>query len=156
MRIRLLLVLLLIAVPAWAETGQELVDKAAEFDGKTVEMQGEVIGDVMVRNQHAWINVNDGTRTIGIWVKQGLVENIKYVGDYNHLGDMVKFSGVFNRACSQHGGDLDVHADKLVIAQEGDLIDHPVSPFKIAAAIILFVITLGSHLFFVAKKRFRF
>ncbi|MFC1637524.1 DNA-binding protein [Candidatus Margulisiibacteriota bacterium] len=156
MRILLLIGLLLIANPALAETGQELVEKAAEFDGKQVEMQGEVIGDVMVRGEYAWINVNDGTRTIGIWVKKGLVENITYVGDYNHLGDMVKFSGVFHRACRQHGGDLDVHAAKLEIAQEGDLVDHPVSPYKIAAAVLLFVLTLGSHLFFVAKKRFKF
>jgi hypothetical protein len=155
MRILLLIVLLLISSPAWAETAQELIEKAAEFDGKTVKMQGEVVGDIMVRGEYAWINVNDGTRTIGIWVKKGLVENIKYVGDYNHLGDMVKFSGVFHRACRQHGGDLDIHAEKLVIAQHGDLVDHPVSPAKIAAALILFIITLGTHLFFVAKKRFK-
>jgi hypothetical protein len=132
------------SAPAWAETGQELVEKAAELDGKTIEFQGEVVGDVMLRGEHAWINVNDGTRTIGVWIKKSQAENIEFTGDYNYLGDMVKLTGVFHRACSVHGGDLDIHAEKFAVAQKGELIDHPVNPAKAVIAGILFIAVIGA------------
>jgi hypothetical protein len=132
------------SLPALAETGQELVEKAAALDGKTVEFQGEVVGDVMIRGEHAWINVNDGTRTIGVWIKKSQAESIEFTGDYNHLGDMVKLSGIFHRACPMHGGDLDIHAEKFAVAQKGELIDHPVNPAKAVIAGILFFMVIGA------------
>ncbi|MCM8823992.1 MAG: DNA-binding protein, partial [Candidatus Omnitrophica bacterium] len=46
----------------------KLIGNAKEYDGKIIIYEGEVIGDIMLRGKYAWINVNDGKGTIGVWV----------------------------------------------------------------------------------------
>ena len=94
-------------------SSDELINNAKLFDGKSVAYIGEVIGDIMVRGEYAWINVNDGKNAIGVWVGKDLVKDIVYTGSYKFKGDVVEVSGVFHRACLQHGGDLDLHAQSL-------------------------------------------
>ena len=91
----------------------ELINNALQYDGKTVVYAGEIIGDIMVRGNYAWINVNDGENAIGIWIGKDLIKDIVYTGSYKFKGDVVEVSGIFHRACLQHGGDLDLHAQSL-------------------------------------------
>jgi hypothetical protein len=91
----------------------ELINNAKLYDGKTVVYEGEVIGDVMVRQDYAWVNLNDGLNAIGIWVPKSLIKDILYEGSYKSKGDWIEVTGVFNRACALHGGDLDIHAQAL-------------------------------------------
>lgn len=134
-------------------SGNELVENAKQYNGKLIEYEGEVIGDIMKRGDHAWLNVNDGQRAIGIWASEKQINDIKYLGDYNHIGDKIMVTGFFQRACGQHGGDLDIHALKLIILEQGHEVKHPVSQWKITLAIILLVITLAVQLFFIWKAR---
>ncbi len=106
----LLLATLLYAQPA-SSTG--LINNAKQYDGKIVAYEGEVIGDVMVRGEYAWINVNDGQNAIGIWINKSLTKDILYTGSYKSKGDWVEVTGTFQRACIQHGGDLDIHAQAI-------------------------------------------
>jgi hypothetical protein len=91
----------------------ELINHAKDYDNKTVVYAGEVIGDIMVRNEFAWVNVNDGNNAIGIWLKKDLTKDIVYAGSYQTQGDGVEIVGIFHRACQEHGGDLDIHAQSL-------------------------------------------
>ena len=60
----------------------ELINSAKQYDGKTVVYTGEVIGDIMIRGDYAWINLWDGKNAIGIWVRKDLVKDITYTGSY--------------------------------------------------------------------------
>jgi len=91
----------------------ELINNAKLYDGKTVVYEGEAIGDIMVRGQFAWVNLNDGKNAIGIWLGKDLTTDILYTGSYKAKGDWIEVVGVFNRACAQHGGDLDLHAKSI-------------------------------------------
>lgn len=91
----------------------ELINNAKQYDGKTVVYAGEVIGDVMRRGDFAWININDGKSALGIWINYSLVKDIVYTGSYKSRGDIVEITGIFQRACPQHGGDLDIHAQAI-------------------------------------------
>jgi hypothetical protein len=91
----------------------ELINNAKQYDSQTVVYVGEIIGDIMVRGNYAWINVNDGKNAIGIWLDKGLLQDIIYTGSYKFQGDIIKVGGIFHRACIQHGGDLDIHAQSL-------------------------------------------
>ena len=91
----------------------ELIQNAQEYDGKEVIYEGEVIGEIMRRNGGVWVNVKDGDYSIGVWMSPELAELIHYRGSYKMQGDILRISGIFNRACSQHGGDLDIHAISL-------------------------------------------
>jgi hypothetical protein len=134
-------------------SGSELVENAHKYDKKVIEFQGEVIGDIMDRGDHVWMNVNDGTRAIGIWAKKEMVSDIAVMGDYTHIGDQVKVTGTFYRADPQHGGDLDIRASKIEVLKTGYKVEHPINRVKVIFAIVLFVLVLGLHLYFVAKKR---
>ena len=144
---------LTLTLPVLAVSGNELVENANMLDGQIVLFEGEVIGDIMNRGDHAWLNVNDGTRAIGIWAKKDQLNNIDRIGDYFNKGCVIKVVGVFHRACPQHGGDLDIHAEEITILDQGYPIKHPIPGWKIPLAWALFLITLGTHLIFVWLKR---
>jgi len=91
----------------------ELINNATLYDGKVVAYEGEVIGDIMVRGEYAWINVNDGPNAIGIWIDKSLTKDLLYAGSYKSKGDWLEITGVFHRACPEHGGDLDIHAQGI-------------------------------------------
>ncbi|MCX5702735.1 MAG: DNA-binding protein [Candidatus Omnitrophica bacterium] len=107
--------LTLISVSSYAQSisSAELINNAKQYDGKQVVYEGEVIGDIMARGDYAWINVNDGANAIGIWIEKAQTKDILYSGSYKSKGDRVEVVGVFQRACLQHGGDLDIHAQSL-------------------------------------------
>jgi len=120
----------------------DLINNAKQYDGKELDYKGEVIGDVMVRGKFAWINVNDTKSAIGIWLPENLVKEISITGSYKAKGDIVEVKGKFNRACIEHGGDLDIHAVSLQIIAKGANVDEVISPRKIKAAIVFLIICL--------------
>jgi hypothetical protein len=91
----------------------ELINNARQHDGKVVMYAGEVIGEVMLRGQNAWVNIKDGINAIGIWMDKELASEILNTGSYRAKGDWVVVTGIFNRSCPLHGGDLDIHAQEL-------------------------------------------
>lgn len=115
----------------------ELINNAQLYDGQIVAYQGEVIGDIMPRGEYAWINIHDGTNAIGIWVKNDLIKDIGYTGNYKFKGDLVEVSGIFQRACALHGGDLDIHAESIRKISQGRKIEERVNLEKKNLAIIL-------------------
>ncbi len=141
-------------VYAQSVSSAELIEKAAYYNNKTVEYQGEVVGDVMVRKDFAWVNLNDGKNAIGVWGKRDLISGlIKYKGDYNYKGDTILIEGIFHRACPQHGGDLDIHLIEAIKIKEGFLIKHPVSLAKILNALLILLLALGLFVLCAIKRK---
>jgi hypothetical protein len=91
----------------------ELINNAKEYDGKSVVYAGEAVGDVMARGDFVWVNLNDGENAIGIWLNKGLAKEIQFTGGYHAKGDRLEITGVFQRGCIQHGGDMDIHAQDI-------------------------------------------
>lgn len=115
----------------------ELVNKAKFYDGKVIAFKGEVIGEVMQRGNFAWVNIRDEENAIGAWVPLALAREIVYVGSYKAKGDIVEVTGIFNRACPEHGGDLDIHAQTLRKLDSGRAIRDKLNPAKVNQALIL-------------------
>ncbi len=118
-------------------SSSELINNAKLYDGKNVTYAGEIIGDVMSRGQYAWINVNDGSNAIGIWIDKDLLKEIFCTGSYRGKGDWVEITGVFQRVCLQHGGDLDIHAQGLRKINSGRTISEKTNPAKLNFIFIL-------------------
>lgn len=133
-------------------TSQDLIDHAKTFDNKRVTYQGEVIGDIMIRGDLAWVNVNDGVNAIGVWVPVREIEKIRYKGGYKFIGDIVKVTGTFHRACPEHGGDLDIHATTMEIIKPGFKRDMPVDRRKVFLASGLLVLSAVLTLMVSRKK----
>jgi hypothetical protein len=125
---------------AQSVSSTELINNAKQYDGKVITYEGEVIGDIMVRQEFAWVNINDGTNAVGIWVDKNLTQDIIYTGSYKSRGDWVEATGEFRRACPQHGGDLDIHAQELKIIKKGSITAEKMSAAKRNWAVIFLII----------------
>jgi hypothetical protein len=99
----------------------EIISQAARYDNATVTYTGEVIGEIMRRGAYCWMNTSDGKNALGIWVPVDMAKDITYTGSFKSMGDMIEVTGVVHRSCPQHGGDLDIHAEKIRKVQEGRL-----------------------------------
>jgi len=134
---------IIFAAQAFADavSSTELINNAAKYDSKIVTYAGEVIGDIMVRKESAWINIYDGKNAIGVWLAKALSANIVYSGSYTSKGDWVEVTGIFQRACYQHGGDLDIHAHSLRKLSSGSrVVETMDSNKKNMALILLFIL----------------
>jgi hypothetical protein len=129
------------------------VTKGLFWNGKAVTFHGEAIGEVMVRGDYAWIHLNDDAYMVknveegaklggynsgmAIWVPSALTKAIDTYGDYKHEGSIVEIEGVFNGACKEHGGDMDIHATSLKVLREGHVVADPTPAWKALLAVVL-------------------
>lgn len=131
-----------------------LVEEPKRWDGEQVTFTGEAIGERMKRGDGAWLHLNDdaymrenveqgaalGGYNSGmpVWFEDAaLTGGIDVYGDYKHEGDVVTVTGVFNAACAQHGGDMDIHAETGEVTHEGKRASDPVKLWKIVLALLL-------------------
>lgn len=129
-----------------------LINQAKEMDGETVKVVGEAIGEPMNRGTYTWVNINDGTNAIGVWMKKSDAKKITYYGDYKNKGDMLQLTGIFNRACSQHGGEADIHFKTFDGIEKGQKIKIKILPIRVMLAGVLISITLASAWIYKRKK----
>jgi hypothetical protein len=150
------LLLLILPLSALADgeavSSNELIDRAKDYDNQIVVYEGEVVGDILYRGDYAWLNVYDGSNTIGCYVTTADARQITACGRYGVRGDQIRITGVFHRACAVHGGDLDIHADTLRILSAGGSVHMPLSKIVTILAIALPLPAAGA-LFLVWKRR---
>ena len=120
----------------------ELIENGESIDNSNITLKGEAIGEAMNRGNYSWVNISDGSTVMGIWIKAEQAQSIKNFGKYGHKGDVVKISGIFNRACKEHGGDMDVHAISVEVIDAGGTVIIPISNNKKVMATVLTLTTL--------------
>ena len=132
-------------IPSFARTLtiNDLVNQSVNFDKQVVTLEAEVIGERLERGEYSWININDQTNAIGIWVPTDWTSDIKIYGDYFHTGDSIHVQGIFNRSCTEHGGEMDIHALTISVVKSGYSRSKSISPWKFTLAVILLTIALA-------------
>jgi len=150
----------LLILPVNAETRKinDLVENAKALDYQTVTIQAEAIGEILERGEYAWVNVNDQSNAIGVFVPIEEAEKIKFFGDYFHQGDTLLITGVLYNACKEHGGELDIHAKTITVVSVGQRLDKPINSQKtlIFVGFAFLASILGVYFYQVAKpKRIR-
>jgi hypothetical protein len=133
-------------------SSSELINNAKDYDGKLITYSGEAIGNIMVRGNFAWVNLNDGQNALGVWMSAALAKEINFVGAYKSRGDNLEIVGVFHRACLEHGGDLDIHANSLRKVSSGRIVKDKLNSDKVNLSLILlgviffvWILTLFKH-----------
>lgn len=109
----------------------DLIEATTLYDGQTITIEAELIGEALDRGEYSWLNVNDGTNAIGIWVNNSQIESLVFFGDYDTIGDTVAITGVFHQSCPEHGGDVDIHAESISVIHSGFRVEHPLSVSKL-------------------------
>ncbi len=117
----------------------QLIASTKEYDGKTLTIQGEAIGDVMTRGDHAWVNILGDGVAIGVWMTDKQASQIHELGRYGSTGDILQVSGIFHRACPDHGGEADIHATTVQVLHQGSKNAIGIKPGRLAAGLGLCV-----------------
>ncbi|MDD5748161.1 MAG: hypothetical protein PHP64_03790 [Actinomycetota bacterium] len=134
---------------------KRIISNMKEYDGKIVTVEGEAIGDKMIRGSYGWITVNDDPYSIksleeggkfkglsnmgiGVWAPVEELEDITILGGYKNKGDKIRVRGYFHRACHEHGGDTDIHAISIEKIKDGHPFSKPFEFWKLALSLILF------------------
>jgi hypothetical protein len=143
----LILLIIFSAYPATVEaktktTLNDLIENAKKFNGQEVVISGEAIGECLERGAYCWVNINDGTNDIGLWMTKEDAGRILTYGNYRNKGDIIQITGVFFRACKEHGGEADVHVSSLVVEKEGYPVIKTIPAAKIISAILLVPVAL--------------
>lgn len=107
-----------------------LIEQANKFDKNKVTIEAEVIGDVLERGEYAWINVNDGTGAIGVYIKVEDIDKIKHTGKYQYLGDTIRVEGTFYHAFAEQSGDMAIKADKIEVVKAGGEDKQSIQTYK--------------------------
>lgn len=134
---------------------EELMENAEKFDGKVVTIKGEAIGDIMQRKDKQLVNILDNGTAIGVWGSKNtdLKQKIEFTGSYKTKGDLVQVTGVFNRVCTEHGGDIDIHADNIEILKKGERIKHSMDVRRVQTAVLLSIAAVLALIFNYLRSR---
>lgn len=121
--------------------GQELssiLKNPSTYDGKSVTVTGEVIGEVLYAPGGVWLNIlTERGINIGIFCAQkNQVQEVTRYGSYTHRGDRIRVEGVFYSDCPQHS-ERDIHAHTISVVEPGGIRTDAVSRQKKTLAIIL-------------------
>lgn len=142
------------------------------YDGLTVTLVGEVVGDLVRRDGGAWLTVNDdayalahgplvgqGTRAgtnvgLAVWAPDGTHERLGGPGRAGRRGDLVRVVGTVRRADPEDGGGLTLRATTLEVLAPSVAVPAPVNlPQAALAATALAAALEGLRRRLVAQHR---
>ncbi len=119
----------------------DLVARGSDLDGHNIRLRGEAIGDVLRADEETvWVHVLSGGTAVGVVMDRATAETIPRLGRYRRIGSTLEIEGVFNVACDEHGGDLDVHAVSVEVLDEGSEYADPPSVWQLAISMALFAL----------------
>ena len=145
-------------------TIESLFEQASLYDERTVQVVGEVIGDIVVEHtvgsKYCWITLTsvdaDNPSTISVLLSQEQASQIDHLGRYGVTGTILQVRGTYHQACSDHEGIPDIHATNSSVLSRGtehpDLLDlNQFAPGM--AAVLLGLVLMG--VYYLVRERTR-
>ena len=122
----------------------ELTKADSSFQGNTVQVMGEVIGDSIVAEQDPgkhWITLEtleEGrASSISVLIDDAFLGLIDSYGDYHTIGTILQVRGTYYLTCPSHEGIMDIHADSIVVVNAGSTIQEPLELAKFVPGLLL-------------------
>lgn len=113
-------------------TIDSLFGQATLYEGGTVQVVGEVIGDLISAGREGeremyWITLTsidvENKATISVLLSGEQAKQIDHYGRYGVTGTILQVRGTFHQACGEHQGLPDIHATNSSPIARG--IEHP-------------------------------
>lgn len=142
-------------------TVASLFSQASLYNGRTVQVVGEVIGDrIRAGDDKSWITLTetnaDDKSSISVLVSADQANQISHYGRYGVEGTTLQVRGTYHQACDEHDGLPDIHvttssvqaagADQPDTFRAGDLVPGMIT-------LIIGVALMGA--FYLARERTR-
>lgn len=107
-----------------------LIDSPGLYDGQTVQVVGEVVGDIIVvpgDGGYRWISLtspeSDEPSTISVYLTETQTHQIDSLGRYGITGTMLQVRGIFYEANTEHEGASEIKATYVDVVEKGA--QHP-------------------------------
>jgi hypothetical protein len=165
----------LVALPAAAQvvvSVEELEADPEAYDGETVTLQGELIGDYGFRSDGSmWTQLNDDSYVyapvadggdltgpnhgVGVRMPSEIAESLDPPGGYRRRGPVVQATGVWKYHDADRGGSsyLDVSAVETVAG--GEALEAGIDWWALAAGIVLLGTAAGLWVVYVRARDLR-
>lgn len=148
-------------------TAKELVDNGEDFDGLTVTVVGELIGDYgQRRGGYTWTQLNEdpyviepiarggkpagGNIGIGVMIPTPLMEDLDAPGRYRQIGPVVSLTGVWKYHDPARHGESFLHVAELIPVRSGEALSEPPDWATLIGGAILI---LGGAALVLARRR---
>lgn len=121
-----------------ASINRALNDSEVNFDG-------EAVGSVLSAGEgFKWANIMGASHAeISVFLTDDQAGLIQNVGDYHKTGTTLRITGTYHIACSEHQGELDVHANAVEVVDNGGPVTHLVSSGRFRAAVVTCIIAVA-------------
>lgn len=104
----------------------DLAEANSYYDGQTVQITGEVIGDILKAGSegtHVWVTLASTSETsdatVVIYLPVSSVQIIDTLGAYGKTGTILQVRGTFHLACKDHEGISDIHVTNANVVSPG-------------------------------------
>lgn len=142
-------------------TSNALYECPALWHLRSVRFRGEVVGAVLRRGEHAWVQLNDdvyavargplpahrdyqgGNAGVGVRIPLALADQIEWVGDGQARGDVLEVTGTFHRVLQMTGDAAVIVADVGEVVQRGSRFVDPILPDRAVAAWVVAAVALA-------------
>jgi len=117
-----------------------IVDLLADpkaYDGLEITIEGEAIGEPMVRGNVVWVSLYDSNTAVSALLPVDAAREISRYGDWKQTGDLVRISGVFKVMNPAQGGETHLDGHRVERVKSGSSRPHPIAPERLASAVIL-------------------
>ena len=145
-------------------TIDSLFEQASIYEGDTVQVVGEVIGDLIRADEGGremyWIMLTstetENKASISVLLTAEQAKQIDHFGRYGVTGTTLQVRGTFQQACVEHQGLPDLHATTVSALARG--VEHPDS-FRLrdflpgGVAVLIGAILLGVYYFVRERSR---
>lgn len=125
------------------------------YDGQTVQITGEAIGDIIRADaDHVWVTLAstspNSDDTVAVFMTKAQASIIDTLGEYGATGTVLQVRGVFHLVCKDHEGASDIHVENVNVVSPGHT---ETTPFRLAdfgAGLVVCalggILTLGFYL----------
>ena len=142
---------------------EDLFTADAYFDGQTVQVVGEAVGDVVIAETDAdyrWITLQSldskSNASVAVYMTDTQAARIDTLGRYGTTGTTLQIVGTYHLSCPEHTGVSDLHATSVSIAQTGSAAPDAFNPEKfVPGAVLVLVGFVLMGVFYYLRERRR-
>lgn len=141
----------------------ELASADSFYDGQTVMVEGEVVGDRVndeLNSAMCWITLQEldaeNPSVVAVTMSKDQSQIIDTYGKYNTTGTTLQVRGTFHLDCDDHQGESDIHVTEVSAVAQGASTPSEVNPVIVIAAVVTILVGAAlTGLYYFLRERAR-